>query len=209
MKRVLMIGIMLFLLVTLAACGQENIVDTYEDINSVQEQEPEIMESGEVAIAVIEFLSLEDFLKTYVAASTGGHIAELADNWLSTQSVHRLDLEAAIEDVNLIELETLYLPTGIPEDFELRLVTVTDYYVALRYLPEEVVVADRTEFWDAAALHPMFEANFTRGRWGERPMFELRFTENALGTILEPNHDTLDLTDTDAVRAMIVELAAR
>jgi len=149
-------------MVTLVACGQ-GVEDVSNAQAKGQEKGPEVQVSvGDVGIDFIEFLSLEDFLKTYESARTGEYNIAFADTWSSTLGDC---IEDAIEGVNLTELETLYVPTGIPEGFGIRLITVTDYYVTFRYLPKEVLVQDRDEFWNAATQYPMFEFGFTRG-WG-------------------------------------------
>jgi len=190
MKRGLLLGVVFFIAMILFACGtnvsevesgEANETSNYEDIHYESDRD-EIMD-GEVAIDVIEFLSLEDFLKTYVISKIGVYRADFADSWFSNSGER---LEDAIVGTGLAALETLYLPVGIPEDFEIRLITVTDYYVFFRFLPKDVVVTSRNEFWDAAALYPTFEFAFTRG-WG---------AEDPMDGILEQNNATeRDLID--------------
>jgi len=189
MKRVLLLGVVVFMAMVLFACetsaseaelneigaGEANEESSYEYIH--YEPDREEITGGEVAIDVIEFLSLEDFLKTHVTSKMGVYRVDFADTW-SSQSGGQL--KDAIAGTNFVALDILYLPVGIPEDFEIRLITVTDYYVFFRFLPKEIVVTNRNEFWDAAAVYPTFEFAFTRG-WG---------AENPMDGILEQNNAT-------------------
>ena len=224
MKRFLALMLSLFLITALVACNQNEWYD-------------EIMVTP--AIDFTEFLTLEDFLNAYIAVGT--------------------------ENTIFASLEILYLPAGIPEEFEIGLITVTEYYVAFRFLPKEVSPQNRNEFWDAMSQYPSFEfsifwvedAEYEMGRIlqdrnvsraeliDEKYLFDYPNLfvwegDGALLSLYTPRREhnergesivateiggvpldnpyemiqftetvTIDLRDTNAVRAMITELAER
>lgn len=134
-KRFLKMGVLLLLLIILAGCAQHRV------------------SGGHPAPDFIEFLSLEEFLEAYLIAKEGGNIRHLAETWL---------VDANPGNTLITSLETLHLPTNIPESFMPRLITITEYYVALRYVLKDVPVSSRGGAWTAILTGPSFEFSFTR-----------------------------------------------
>jgi len=189
MKKLSLVGLLVFLLMLIVGCSQQiveddtidvyseidmkddiadaysetdvdyDITDVYDETNYVQEEEIMVSE----AIDFIEFSTLEDFLVASVATRADGDIAALVNHWSGAQDVY--SLERVIESTEFQSIETLYLPIAIPEEFEIRRVIVTEHYVALTYLPSEITPDTRDEFWMAMAQNPSFE--LTIYRWAD------------------------------------------
>ena len=126
-----------------------------EDISQNTENTPteikinEPQEEREVCVTPappIPYSSLEEFLDAYVAVSEGRAFGELAKKAM---------------DSNLTSLDTLYLLTNIPEEFQLTLIDVREEWVRIVYvvdIPENAVF--RNVF-----MHPHFELQFTRSTY--------------------------------------------
>ena len=149
MRGILLIGVLLFLAVLLTGCGQYD------------EDETEIFATG--VISSLEFSSLEEFLACYIIASegrSGGDISEFVSGFQMRFSDS--DLAEVVADTNFTAFETLYLPVGIPEDFQLHRITVNEVSVALWFLHEDDLVSERA-IWDAIANQRRF--HFIISRW--------------------------------------------
>jgi len=187
MKKLSLVGLLILLLMLIVGCSQQiveddtvdvyseidmkddiagaynetdvgyDIIDVYDETNYVQEEEIMVSE----AIDFIEFSTLEDFLATSVATRADEEVADLVNHWSGSQDAS--SLEDIIENTELQSIRTLYLPIGIPENFEVRRVTVTEHYITFRYLPREITPVSREEFWSAMTGNPSFE--FTIYRW--------------------------------------------
>ena len=152
MKRLSLMSIMFFLLLSLAGCGKlgdrtgnagVNPVDIYQDAS----HENEIMISK--TIAELEFASVEELLGSYRAAKIGKVDEGLAN---------------LVENVNLAALEKLYLPTSIPKEYQLYKIYVNEEAVSFWYWHEENL-ASESSFLNTEGQMQEFLFSFTR-RWG-------------------------------------------
>ena len=191
MKKTLFLGGVLFLLLTLVACGQctveteaneRGIENDYEKVAYPQEDEEKITD-GEIAIDFIEFSTLEDFLSAYIAVGAGENAANFVKYWSGVSDYPTL--ESTIEGVDFLSLETLYLPVGIPSDFEVGKITVTESYVNFWFFPVGVFDPDRDSFWDTVARFPHFEFGFDH-RWdvGDSVLFDAMLAQSTDAEIL-------------------------
>lgn len=158
MKKLLMLVILLCLLMTLVACRHEG----------------ETM-AGEEAIDFLEFSTLEDFLVAHRAVRLDEDIASLTERWGGALSAS--DLEDAVESTNFASLETLSLPTGIPEEFQVRKITITNYGITFWYLPEHITVS-RDTFWSAISQNPSFQFSISRRQENEMELILQRDNVN-------------------------------
>ena len=105
MKRILVIGAMLFLLFVLTSCGERRSDPT--EVSSTRTNEDEIFVTP--AYVKLGFASPEELIEAYKLVR-----ARKADRELAEQA----------ESVDFAELEKLYLPTKIPEPYQLYWISV-------------------------------------------------------------------------------------
>jgi hypothetical protein len=132
-----------------------------------------------LAYAGTHFSSLEDFLNACL-----------------------MDLDFG--DVKLTELETIYLLTVVPENFVIRYIGVTEYYVKIAYLPEDLEALEWLwSYW----RYPYFELSFHR-IWDDGVFLESRNMARNIRyrEALTSEVKAIDLTDTAAVRMLINHL---
>ncbi|MCL2108920.1 MAG: hypothetical protein FWH20_06210 [Oscillospiraceae bacterium] len=110
----------------------------------------------------LDFTSLEDFLGAYLAAKEGRGVQGFVERDWSGQTSVDWGVNIA-ERLNLTELETLYLPASIPDGFAIRKIQVGENYIDITYLPKDVIVNSRSEFWSAVINNPSFEFTIYRG----------------------------------------------
>jgi len=114
----------------------------------------------------LEFASVEDFLRSYATAGEGEDIA----NFLSRWSAWRTDMSLAdvVEITNFLALNKFYLPTGIPEPYQIYKIIVNEKSVTILFLHEAHLVSNDAIM--AAIDILSFRFIFTRG-WGfDSPM---------------------------------------
>jgi hypothetical protein len=90
---------------------------------------------------MLVFSSLEEFLTGYIAAKDGSATRGAIDfpgRWMPSSYA----LSDVLESVGFASIETLYLPIGIPEDFRLHLIRVTDIAVSFEYLHKDDMLLD-------------------------------------------------------------------
>lgn len=172
MKRLLAISTILFLLVLLVGCRQNDmaaaepdVADLYEEESHSpyeqadylygeehegchhfheQEEETHVQEQDdgtriEVSWAPTEisFSSVEDFLNAYMIASAGREIDHLESEWSALFAPSEL---SSAEAVNFTALENVYLPMGIPDEFELFTIRVAEGGVVFIFMhPDDMV----------------------------------------------------------------------
>jgi len=174
MKKSVFIGIFFVFSLLITGCSLQAVVDDaayiYSKTDVVDDtvgldSETDYAQDYEILVsagyAFIEFSTLENFLTAIEAIQTDGDdIASLVEDLpdMGRDSY----LENVMERTKLQSIETLYLPIGIPEEFEIRRVTVSEHYIAFRYLPREIVPASRDEFWLAMTRSPSFEFTISR-----------------------------------------------
>ena len=189
MKRFFKIGAVLLLFVMLVGCTQydtaatePDVADPYEEeSHTPYEQEEEYYayeeahegchhfyeeEESEIAASwawdEITFSSVEDFLNAYVIASRGGDIAHLESEW--HKRFTDAGFVATAAKVNFTSLDALYLPAGIPDEFEILTITVGEDVVEYIFMhPDDMVSEDAT--WDALWHGRLFR--FMIFRWDE------------------------------------------
>ena len=182
MKRFLIVT---FLSILLIGCGENIVQpevseNNYEETAHEQIQHteetidvpPPPVAGGEEATDFIEFATLEDLLVAYQTVREGGDIERVlnnrAENYRLSEFFEDLDFAREYEllephnDVgnfaertDLFSLETLHIPVGIPEDFELRKISLTETYVSFTYLPVGTILSSRSDIWseDNAGFH--------------------------------------------------------
>ena len=218
MKKFLTLAIVIFLSTLLIGCGEnivppEASENLYEETSHEQSQQPQesthtseqIVCGGEEAMDFIEFATLEDFLVVYQTAREGGDIERVLNN--RTES-HRLsesfqnmdfwreyellephnDVGTLAERTDLFSLETLHIPVGIPEEFELRKITVTETYVAFRYLPIGTRISSRGDFWSKTNLG--FEFSFVHWDMDDSVLFDAMLDQ--FSHIIDGEEDLID-----------------
>ena len=71
------------------------------------------------------------------------------------------DLTDVVENMNFAALEKFYLPTSLPEGFQIFDIAITEKAVSIRYMPQVDFYSEET-LWDALNLQRGFEFTFTR-----------------------------------------------
>ncbi|MDR2559832.1 MAG: hypothetical protein LBC86_09900 [Oscillospiraceae bacterium] len=186
MKNNLLISIIVLLtIIMFASCA--NTADDVAFINENNSMPLVSQSQGEEAFESLEFSSLDDFLNAYIANKEGRDIVDFVE-W---QAEATLDYESksvasknTAENINLTSLEKLHLPIGIPEDFTIRRITVSEYGIVFRYLPKDIDVSSDT-FWSAMMNNPSFELSILKHDY-----------ENVMEAILSQRNQTVnDLID--------------
>jgi len=139
-------------------------VDQHEEEFHVYfEQEEEFEIAATPVWDEVSFSSVEDFLNAYLIASEGGDIAHLVSGWQAP--FEDTELTSAVDNIKLTSLEALYLPVGIPDEFELRSIDVSEELILFSFLhPDDSVTEELNLFvfrWDeldeAFLINAMFE----------------------------------------------------
>jgi len=192
MKRFLVSVLSLFLIAALAACSQyeeelkanmENYEDAHyyeemkEDANDYEKLEEythyyeEIghEQDGEIAVSpvsgvidTLEFSSLEDFLDAYLIANgkQRGNIEGFVSRAQASESDS--DIMDIVMGAEFATLETLHLPIGIPDDFELGKIMVHYWLVVFEFFHrDDMISEDRMQ----EARNQMRHFSFSVTRW--------------------------------------------
>ena len=145
MKRLLIMGVTLFLLFALTNCGKHHGDPSETSETNPATGEPEVNETHSLSneeLSVIrenlivdpvpvslDFSSLEELKEAYKLVRAGKADGELAK---------------LTKSVNFAELEKLYLPTGVPEPYQLHKISVYKDSVQIRYSREEDLISGDT-----------------------------------------------------------------
>jgi hypothetical protein len=109
-----------------------------------------IESAGSAAVPRVEFSSLEEYLNAYLAYKEGRNISDYIEGgW-------------RIQDVNITEIEALFLPINISENFIIRRVSI-DESISFQFLPKNVNFTKDT-FWDAITNNPSFSLSIWLNR---------------------------------------------
>jgi len=160
MKRYTTISLMFILITIVAGCGQLYIDEGLELYNLDYQYDESKLELyaldyesdtppaplASVPLATLTFTTLEELLYAHMAFRAGQMDAELA---------------GLAQRVNFAELGRLYLPTGIPENYKLFRIRVTEHFVDFWYLPERHLVSEET-IRDALREFRAFQFQFSR-----------------------------------------------
>ena len=106
-----------------------------------------------IAVDTLEFSSLEEFLEAYKAVCEGtatGELAELAGNDRGQYSI------------KFAELDELYLPTGVPEDYKLHKIGINYLRVFYIYLHKNDLISEEAI---QRAILEQKEFHFSVFRW--------------------------------------------
>ena len=114
MKRFFLTAIAFFLMFTLASCNQ--VSETTETT-----QEETYVTFAHHSYAGLDFTSLEELVETYKTVKEGKAIGDLARDAKNT---------------NFTELKKLYVPTVIPEGYQLSEIKVLEFIVMFWYSSE-------------------------------------------------------------------------
>ena len=139
MKRFLLIVPALFLLFVLVGCGRYENEVYMNGVNTVDVYELTNNDNEVIACKtddVLEFASVEDFLAAHRTVRASGDISDLV-----VESTY-LNLPYLVESVKLSELKRLYLPTSIPDKYQLYKILVNERTVGFWYLHEEDLVSE-------------------------------------------------------------------
>jgi len=127
-------------------------VSNFDNGNMSHEQEHGTIAASE-AIETLEFSSLDEFLLNFSTVKAGRATVDFANSATNT---------------GFAALERLYLPTNIPEAYQLFRITVNEEAVSIWYLPEEYLGSEDA-IWFAISQQRHFLFSFTR--WNiESPM---------------------------------------
>ena len=136
MKRNILIFAAITMLIVLAGCTQR----------TNESGRGHATPSGPVACRtydILAFTALRDFLTAYMIVTgevADGDIADLVSRVWRRYSPSSVDEVAA--GVNLSALETLYLPIGIPDDFQLHRILVSASYVNIQFLHRDCMISE-------------------------------------------------------------------
>ena len=180
MKRFITALIILFIILTLAGCGQygeemetneENLVDAYEPQDAYEEEShspyehEEEMEISDTPVEdSIRFSSVEDFLNAYMIAGAGGNINHLASEWHETFAADGAPFSTSAAAVNFTSLETFYLPVGIPEEFELFTIEVNEEFINLIFLHQDDMISEDAIWSALRSNYRVFRFSIPRGQ---------------------------------------------
>ena len=174
MRRTFALGIfMLLFLVLLTGCNEETQINNHgltviaesnrlavEEANSLQGN-TSIPSGGHFAPVELQFSSLENFITAHRAVNAEENIDNLVEFWRGRGS--SATFTDTIERLEFASLERLYLPTGIPEAYQLFRITVFEDIVEFLYLPEAYLVSEYpTRTWIDRNRDFIF--SFSRGR---------------------------------------------
>ncbi|MDR0951522.1 MAG: hypothetical protein LBM18_01175 [Oscillospiraceae bacterium] len=158
MRRYQIIIVVLLLLSALVGCAavekaedvssqSSPVVD--EEIDQAQDESPPVEESPSVIIGdpipdQLYFSSIEQLLGAYIVAKESGTGGEELEGFVSEWEATYGDSSLAdvAESVNFTSLEKLYIPTGIPEDYELYRIRVNDDSMNFWYVHKNDMVSE-------------------------------------------------------------------
>ena len=116
-----------------------DLLDTDEVMELIEETEPDLVSK---LVDELEFSSLEEFLGSYLITrdEEEGDIAELVEDW--SPAFTDSDFADVVEGSELTSLQALYLPIGIPEEFQFYRMVVNERFVSTWYLHEDDLVSE-------------------------------------------------------------------
>jgi len=166
MKRFITIGIMLILTTMLLGCVRYVEQTSTIDPHTTNENETEdCVEHARISFStpvdILEFPSLEAFLNAYLIVRDGasGDINDYVSYfWSSSNESDLFDIAVGAE---LGTLETLHLPSAIPDDFELGRIRIVGGFVKFHFFHRDDMVSEYT-MDDAFAAQRHFAFNFHR-----------------------------------------------
>ena len=164
MKKFIMISIAIVALFALFGCSyreHDNMQSSSRGYGNEQQAIPTVS----IAPDSLGFSSLEDFLNSYIAVKNGG-LARGDLDFPGEWSPSRYDVSDVIESVEFAYLETLYLPIGIPEDFRLLRMSVTDCSVLIVFLHKDDMKLEETA---RNAIPSERRLIFSYSRWDSAP----------------------------------------
>ena len=120
---------------------------------------------GDEVVDILEFPSLEAFLTAYliVSGESAGDISDLVSRYWSSTS-NNTDLIKVAEGADFESLETLFLPVGIPYDFEIGRIRVSELGVVFHFFQRDDMISEyamQEAYWQQRYF------NFFIERWDE------------------------------------------
>ena len=179
MKQFTIKGIMLILSIMLVGCVRYVEPTSTSNPYTMNANETEdydrkdLICEGDMPIAIMEFPSLEAFLNAYLIVRDGGMgdiDGFVSYYWCSMGGSDLLNVAAAAE---LGTLETLHLPSSIPEDFEIGRIRIVEGFVILHFFHRDDMVSEY-EMEKAYAVQRHFAFHFHRDPvyQGEAELFD-------------------------------------
>jgi len=158
------IYIAVILLLALVGCGQSGEEIDIPDTNPgdvvyyVHGQLHHEQVHGHMESAELRFSSLEEFLHTYIAVRDGIS----AEGFMPESLSGHFDIfSEMVAGVDLLSLEKLYLPTALPEGYQIFEILLSEWSVSLFYLHEEHLISEFASF-DAVMSQQHFQFWFPR-----------------------------------------------
>jgi hypothetical protein len=149
MKRLLLMGFTLFLLLVPVGCGQYNETVGITESNPIDAPK-DINNENELAICdtptTLEFSSVDELLDSYRAMKTGEMKKELAN---------------IANEVGFSALERLYLPTSIPDEYQLYRILINKLEVSFWYMHKDDLASEKA-IMNAKSMQGYFLFSFTR-----------------------------------------------
>ena len=144
--RKICIALLVLTLFALMGCTERemrepDMISAYLNMGTNEKSE---MTVGEKAVDILEFSSVEAFLNAYLIMNDKktGNIEELVSNyWCSASDFNMMDIATAAD---LEFLETIHFPVGIPEDFELGRIRVSEWNVVLHFFHKNDSISEET-----------------------------------------------------------------
>jgi len=142
MKRFLIVAVAFTLILTSVGCGRYG--ETNELTETTQEEPYETFAHHDYT--TLDFTSIEELIESHKAVREGKAVGRLAEK---------------AEQENFMELEKIYAPTVIPEEYHLYEIMVTEFYVRFIYLLESDMVSPDAVS-QAFSEHQNFDFSFWR-----------------------------------------------
>jgi len=160
MKRLLLMAFTLFLLLMYVGCGQHNGKYEMNEATSIGAYKEAYNEQELMVEEVVDelvFSSIVDFLAAYRAVRVGSDITDFVADSTSSNYAY------LTESVDFLALEKLYMPIGIPEEYQLCKIALNDEGIAFWYLHKADLVFENA-FLKATSQQQHFIFGFIR-RW--------------------------------------------
>ena len=191
MKRILLLGSALFLLIVLVGCGQHDAMTNGLDVIDLHEEESNMhYEQGgstgiEASWAVDElrFSSVEDLLNAYVITRAGGEIEHLVSEWQELFVGTDISFADSAANVGFTALENLHLPVGIPEELELFTIMINKGLVEFTFMhPEDMVSEEAVR--DAIISRRVARFSFRRWDMDDDFLFDAMMNQSTQRDVL-------------------------
>ena len=137
-------------------------VEDVEDVDGSDGQSHQATSATPVRPAFLEFSSIAEFLEGYISFREG------------TASEQFTSLA---EQVDLAGLDRIYIPTGLPEKYQLYRILISAQSVILRFLPEEYLTSE--EDMDIERFQRQVQLMFFRG-WTAEAAHEGFLSQNRI-----------------------------